>query len=161
MKIKIIGIFMCILLFTVGVSSAISTSIKPSISNYESEEDCGCTEVSDAELININNQLNRLEKCIKSQLGLSKDNTAVLEDYEEISDMISKLYKSDKRLICNCLYNLMEKYACVHDIFLGLAFMFIYYFPSLILTGICLNFAGIYFILYNITDILYNILNCP
>ena len=44
MKIKIIGIFVCILLVAVSVSSAISTDIKPSISNYESEEDCGCGE---------------------------------------------------------------------------------------------------------------------
>jgi len=161
MKIKIIGIFVCILLVAVSISSAISTDIKTSISNYKSREDCGCNKLSDADLDNIEKQFDRFEKCSKSLLGLSKDKTVVLDYYEEISDMISKLNKSEKRPICNFLYNLREKYGNIHDIFLGLAFMFIYYFPSLILTAICINLAGIYFILYNIADNLYNILNCP
>ena len=156
--------FAIIVLFigtSVSYTSAIKVENKPLIVDNQNEEDCGCNEVDDRQLVLLEKQISRLEVYSKLLLILSKHHPEVLEDYEELSNMISTLNRLDKKQICNFLDNLSESYWRRFEIYSGLWFQFIYYFPLLILSLICFNLAGINYVKYLIIDYLYNILNCP
>jgi len=58
----------------VSVSSGISIDNKPSISQDESEDDCRCNEISDADIVKLEKQLDRLEVYSKLLLVLPSNN---------------------------------------------------------------------------------------
>ena len=119
-KVKVIGIFICMLFFGVSISTAISIdtySIK-----FDGENDCECKEVDDKHIQFLKNQLNRLEFNSKWLLVLSKHNPELKEISEELSefsniygfwddfcDAISNLAQSIQDLINNYggIFNLL------------------------------------------------------
>jgi len=104
----------------VGIHPAISVETKTSIVNQQSENDCGCEEVSNTDLIKVERLLNRLEVHIKLLLVLSKHNPELTEEYEELSNEIITLngmYKGLKpnstfsdRPICDLLWDGLNYY---------------------------------------------------
>ena len=96
---QLIVISIILLLIGVSVSSAISVDTQSTISSNESVEDCGCGEVSDADLIRVERLLDRVEVYSKLLLVLSRHNPEVLEDYEELSndiELIKYMFKDFK-----------------------------------------------------------------
>ncbi len=88
-KTFVIGVI--VLFMGVGVSSAISIDIKPRVSNNESVEDCNCKEIDSRHLVVLERQLNRLEVYSKGLLVLSKYNSKLKEECEELSNEITIL----------------------------------------------------------------------
>ena len=85
-----------------------------------SEDDCGCNEVSKSDLVKVERLLNRIEVYSKLLLVLARYNPEVLEDYEELSNMISTLKTLGlKDLICDLLWNIhlycVNKYNFYND----------------------------------------------
>ena len=156
-----LGVVILFIGASVSYTSAIRVKNKPLIVDNQVEEDCGCNEVDDRQLVLLEKQIDRLEVYSKLLLILSKHHPEVLEDYEELSNMILTLNRLDKKPICVFLDNLSESYWRRFKIYENLAFGFIYFFPLLILMQICLNLAGINYVKWLYVDYLYNILNCP
>jgi hypothetical protein len=100
-----------IILLLVGVSYTSAIRVDNKIPIVESEEDCGCNEVSDADIVRLEKQLDRLERYSKRLLVLSKDYPELWEMSKELSYKISLLKgeltdDSSYSLICDMLYQI-------------------------------------------------------
>lgn len=84
-------ICICIITLLVGVSytSAIRVDNKIPIENKQDEDDCGCNDVSDVDIIKLEKQLKKLERNSKLLLVLSKDLPIEKRKIEELSHKIS------------------------------------------------------------------------
>ena len=109
-----------IIFLFIGVSFSSSVSVDTQSINVESEDDCGCNEVSDTDLILVERLLNRVEVYSKVLVVLSKHYPELREISEELSRIISisDLYNNNRPL-CNILINILnlidEMFGAVHN----------------------------------------------
>jgi len=85
--------------------------------NLESnnEEDCGCGEISDVDLIKLERLLNRVEVYSKLLLVLSKYNPELREVSEELLDIINSVNLWDFPIICSTLGNVVSGLWSIHE----------------------------------------------
>ena len=88
---QIICISIITLLVGVSYTSAIRVDNKIPIVNEQDEDDCRCNDVSNADIIKLEKQLNKLERNCKLLLVLSKDLPIEKRKIEELSYKISNL----------------------------------------------------------------------
>ena len=100
-------------------------------------KDCGCNKVSDADIIRLEKQLDRLDRYTNLLLVLSKDNPEIKQKWGEMLDVLNSDRKWDFPIICNLL---LESYIHLGD--------FCFYFVNMIHKGV------IYVILFVITLIM-------
>jgi len=93
---QLICISIIILLVSVSYTSAIRVSDKIPIVNNQGEDDCGCNEFSDYDIVKLEKNLNKLERISKLLLLLTKDFPKVNRKIEKLS------YK---------IYNIKEEFA--------------------------------------------------
>ncbi len=84
---KGLAVAVILLFLGVSVSSAISIDTKPSITN--NEDDCGCNEVSDADIVRLEKKLYKLESYSKLLMILSKHNLELKEISQELFNDIT------------------------------------------------------------------------
>jgi hypothetical protein len=105
-KILIASIFATLMLLvpTTSVVGVSDVSLNRKIEKIEDNntitetydiEDCGCKEIDNKQLGLLEKKLNKLEVYSKLLLVLSKYNTELLDDYEELSDMIPIIKEID------------------------------------------------------------------
>jgi hypothetical protein len=118
----VVGII--VLFIGVGVQPALAVEPKVSENTMETEEDCGCKEVSDVNLNRLDKALNRLEGNTGFISFLSKRNPKIAEEYQELSNRINALTEMNEEyfsiwpfpVICSILYFLL---------FLSMAYFFL------------------------------------
>jgi hypothetical protein len=101
MKKELIGIFICVLFFSVSLSRAISVDTKQIINN-ESDECSECKELSNAEIFKVRQLINKIEVYRELLLIYSKQNPELIEISEGFINQVSTLYELfDDRIICS------------------------------------------------------------
>jgi len=88
---QLICISIIILLVSVSYTSAIRVSDKIPIVNNQGEDDCGCNEFSDYDIVKLEKNLNKLESSSKKSLELSKDFPILNKKIEKLSYKISNI----------------------------------------------------------------------
>jgi hypothetical protein len=86
---QLICISIIFLLLGVSYTSAIRVENKTTI--VDSEEDCGCNEVSDADIVRLEKQIDRLERYSNLLLVLSRYNPELKDECEELVNGISSI----------------------------------------------------------------------
>ena len=106
---KLIGLSILLLFIGVTSSSAISVNKAP-MTIIKNKEDCGCNEVSDADIVRLEKQLSRIEIYDKLLLILNKFNPKLKELstdlISDISTFLELIKESDFLLICFYLFEL-------------------------------------------------------
>jgi hypothetical protein len=101
---QLITISIILLLVGINVTSAIRVENKTPIIDNQVEEDCGCNEVNDVDIVKLEKQLDRVEVYSKLLLVLSKNNPGLNEISEELSNLInSKSNLNYYPIICGFL----------------------------------------------------------
>lgn len=156
---KILALSVIFLFIGVSFSSAMSVdtiSIK-----VEDENDCGCKEVDDKQLIILEGQLNRLEVYSKMLFVLSKHYPELEEISEELSENIIILRTFDlKDLICNIILNIADKCTELMEYYANLANNYQSQgrlILSFSLAGVALSFYILHLTYYDI----YQAFDCP
>ncbi len=86
---KILAIGIIVLFVSIGINPAFAVDTKQSMVNEASEEDCGCNEVDDRQLVVLEKQLTRLEMYSKFLLVLSRYNPELKKISEELLNEIT------------------------------------------------------------------------
>jgi hypothetical protein len=103
---QLICIIIILLLVGVSYTSAIRVENKTSI--VKIEEDCGCNEVSDTDIVGLEKQLDSLEVYSKLLLVLSRNNPELKEITYEIFEIIDSINLWDFPIICDILESAYE-----------------------------------------------------
>ena len=88
---QLIGIGIITLLVGVSYASATGVDNKIPIVDNQYENDCGCKKYSDAEIVKLEKNLNKLESSSKKSLELSKDFPILNKKIEKLSYKISNI----------------------------------------------------------------------
>lgn len=152
---KILATVIIVLFIGVSFSSAISIDTKPSISTKESIEDCGCNEVSDADIVKLEKQLNVLEIYSKLLLVLSKDNLELNEKYEKYLDLLQSINLRDYLKIVTLDLPVSAIPDKLPDSICMILFWLVFYPMEIILYK--LEYSGHYFIYLFASILLVNI----
>jgi hypothetical protein len=166
---KILAIGIIILFIGVGIHPAFAVDTKQSMTIKASEEDCGCNEVDDRQLVVLEKQLTRMEVYSKLLLVLSRFNPELKEISEELVDGISTLsgifeeietsLTFDDRLICQILDYVYYEIVRLSDYYIDLGNK--YYEYNIFLTYFFVAIGGFfYFLQLPILDQFYYF-NCP
>ena len=88
---KILAVGIIVLFVGVGIHPAFAVDTRQSMVNKASEEDCGCNDVDNWQLVVLEKQLNRLEVYSKLLLVLSRYNPELKEINEELYNIVTTL----------------------------------------------------------------------
>jgi hypothetical protein len=167
---KTITVSIILLFIMVGIHPAFAVDTRQSMVNKASEEDCGCNEVDNRQLVVLENQLDRLEVYSKLLLALSKHHPELTDTSIELSNKMSMLkglfeelvtsLTFDDRLLCQILDIIYYETARLSEYYLDLGWEYRYY------TIISFFFAGIgaslwFFSGFILLELVYYQVDCP
>lgn len=118
MKKELIGIIVCFLFFGVSISSGISIDNKPIESNNAYEEDCGCEEVSDSDLIKLESFLNKVQTFGNLLSVLSRFNPEINDKCDVLLDNFKESTEIYKNLKPDSSFD--ERPLCVLLVYIGI-----------------------------------------
>jgi hypothetical protein len=106
---KILAVGIIVLFMGVSVTSAIRVENKTHIIDNQVEDDCSCNEVSDADIVKLEKQLDRVERYCKLVLVSSRYNPELKRTSDDLFDRIPSLNALIlTNLICGILESILK-----------------------------------------------------